>query len=766
MSGIEDLLNSQEREVFKEILRDIQKIKNASKEPKKEREIVPIKDWVEDEYYVGPPGMSLYPYWKRKLVEIFDRDREVPINEIILTGGIGCRPLGSKYETNQGYLTLDQISLLSDVKVMGPKGKFVDVIDVHYVGLKRTIKIVFDDGYQMEATVDHRVKVLEEGKVVWKRFDELTEDSKVIRMWYQSKTDFKLKVVRPVEFHLACKRCGDIEVRGHVYINEGIIQHNTGKSTMACFCMVRKLYELSCYTNIPALFSLMPGSFIYFMYFTISKTQAELTGYGQIKSIIDSIPYFQENFPRNDRLQSMMVFPENLIYLYGSNQLHSIGMNLIGSVLDEANFFQKDAQNATKSIREYSKIAEMYSSIVNRARSRFMTNKRDDSLSILVSSNTTSSSFTDKRIQEVGMDKNVIVVNARVWDVKPEGTYSSEMFWVFTGSDLFDPCIVEDVNDVYSYTDSMDLPRVEGTIDEVISAITVGRDKFVQVPTDFKKQYEDNIFVALQDISGLSVAPSGRLFSSKPLYQQACDTVYEHPFTKSEIVISTHDSVAIKDYLKPGYRPYARDKRRFIHIDQSTTNDSTGFASSYVDRYVKNENTGLWEPVIVTDILLRINPPRPPRKISISKVRDFIFYMRDVWDLEIGYVTYDSFASAESLQVLSENGIPSGNLSVDRTDDQYLNLVNLIYEGRLKTYHYRPAERELFELIHFRGARRVDHPVDGSKDVCDGWCGSVWNAMTQTKDETPKDSNYFNTASLITSDTDILTVEDFFEFEW
>ena len=44
---------------------------------------------------------------------------------------------------------------------------------------------------------------------------------------------------------------------------------------------------------------------------------------------------------------------------------------------------------------------------------------------------------------------------------------------------------------------------------------------------------------------------------------------------------------------------------------------------------------------------------------------------------------------------------------------------------------------EVFELIHFRGARRVDHPVDGSKDVCDAWSGSVWNALPHSKDETP-----------------------------
>ena len=227
-------------------------------------------------------------------------------------------------------------------------------------------------------------------------------------------------------------------------INEVIITGGlgTGKSTAGCFCIIRKLYELSCYVNIPTLFGLMPGTLISFMYFTVSKTQAELTGYGQIKQIIDSIPYFKEMFSRNDKLQSMLVFPENLLLFYGSSNAHSIGMNMIGSILDEANFFQNGAQNPTKSAVEYSKIQEMYTSIVNRTKSRFKSQKMDASLSILISSNTTSSSFTDKRIKEVEGDDNVLIINARVWDVKPKGTYSDEMFWVFTGSDLLDPYVV------------------------------------------------------------------------------------------------------------------------------------------------------------------------------------------------------------------------------------------------------------------------------------------------------------------------------------
>lgn len=82
-----------------------------------------------------------------------------------------------------------------------------------------------------------------------------------------------------------------------VRINEVILSGaiGTGKSTCAIYIIVRILYELSCYNNIPAHFNLMASSLVTFLYFSLSKSQAELTGYGQIKNLIDSIPYCGDN---------------------------------------------------------------------------------------------------------------------------------------------------------------------------------------------------------------------------------------------------------------------------------------------------------------------------------------------------------------------------------------------------------------------------------------------------------------------------------------
>ena len=77
---------------------------------------------------------------------------------------------------------------------------------------------------------------------------------------------------------------------------------------------------------------------------------------------------------------------------------------------------------------------------------------------------------------------------------------------------------------------------------------------------------------------------------------------------------------------------------------------------SHIERLIVEQ--GIPKPVVRLDFLLRIVPPRPPQKISISKVRDFILYMRDVMGVNIKKVTYDQAFSAESLQILDEQGVP------------------------------------------------------------------------------------------------------------
>jgi hypothetical protein len=437
---------------------------------------------------------------------------------------------------------------------------------------------------------------------------------------------------------------------------------------------------------------------------------------------------------------------------------------------------------------------------------------------------------------------------------------------------------VADINAVLEAADYPPLP-VEMEIPVAISKLPADlASLFEAVSESFKRDFEGDLISALQNIAGRSVAPMGKLFTARPVMMQAFkagkEQGAEHPFTKESICVPHMDTAKVEDFLRKGFRFKNPQRKRYVHIDQSTTNDCTGISCCYVHHVDWVE--GVPKPTVMVDFMLRIEPPKPPKKISIAKVRDFLFYLRDHCHLTFGKVTYDWFAcltkdtqvitsdgvkqlidvkvgdrvntilgyrrvtkthqfydaptirvhfsngvilegtanhkiwylrgwentpcwgwkefrdltiddvvyscserdnavgvhvvkiehsrndvcditvegenayfanefyvhnSAESLQVLEEQGVDCAHLSVDRTDEQYLTTVNMFFEHRLWLYQYNPFEEEFLDLIHFRNRRKVDHPVEGSKDVADSLVGAVYNALSDDlEDLTPVES--------------------------
>lgn len=224
--ALEDLLNS------------LVEMKDSEKKAARIRDIVPIEEWINSEYYCGPDALSIYPYWKQHIINIFNSP--VMINEVILTGGLG-----------------------------------------------------------------------------------------------------------------------------------------TGKTTIANIILLRRIYELSCYNNIPALFNLMASSKIMLAYFNINLSQALLTGFGQLKEMIDNCPYFQEYFQRNRRKESEIVWPQsNMMVRFASGTQHTIGTNLIGSILDEANFFSKTEKITETALQIQDKAKEIYIAARNRRKITFLSKWR------------------------------------------------------------------------------------------------------------------------------------------------------------------------------------------------------------------------------------------------------------------------------------------------------------------------------------------------------------------------------------------------------
>ena len=61
--------------------------KLSVKESELLRPIVPVEQWVRDEYYVGKDGLKLYPFWRNVIKDIFESGSQY--NQVVIDGGLG-----------------------------------------------------------------------------------------------------------------------------------------------------------------------------------------------------------------------------------------------------------------------------------------------------------------------------------------------------------------------------------------------------------------------------------------------------------------------------------------------------------------------------------------------------------------------------------------------------------------------------------------------------------------------------------------------------
>jgi hypothetical protein len=96
-------------------------------------------------------------------------------------------------------------------------------------------------------------------------------------------------------------------------------------------------------------------------------------------------------------------------------------------------------------------------------------------------------------------------------------------------------------------------------------------------------------------------------------------------------------------------------------------------------------------------------------------------------------VSLDKYQSRHFVQKLRKMGIEADFVSVDESDDPYINLKGVYESGIIRTYPYEPLETELRHLSHDITAKKVFKPLNGSKDVSDALCGAVYGLIPPRK---------------------------------
>lgn len=479
-----------------------------------------------------------------------------------------------------------------------------------------------------------------------------------------------------------------------------------GKTTLALFTMAYQLYRLSCLEDPHGTFSLSASSEIVIIFQSITADLAENVDFRRFKELIDQAPYFQNQFCYVKALHNELVFPNNnVVRAVSGLPTAAIGQNVFGGVLDEVNFMATiDKSRLSVDGKPYDQAWASYNALNRRRKSRFMKNGTLPGMFCLVSSKRYPGQFTDVKAEEAEKEKaegkmpSIYVFDKPVWAVKPEGTFSGEWFSIFVGTMTRQPFIVK-----------------EGTL-----LTEEDQSQVIQVPVEFKAEFEGDIISALQDMAGVSSMGRHPFFVNREAVAASFDTA-ESVLNLDSCDFATSQIIIIRKKFREIQLP------RFAHVDLALSNDSAGVACGYVERFVRmDRGEGVFEdmPLIVFDYVLEVPPPKGG-EINFEKIRSLFYKTRDL-GLPLKWISMDSYQSKDMEQILRQKGFTTGQQSMDKTTLPYDMAKSAFADGRVRLPEHPKALKELVQLVRDPKTGKIDHPPAGSKDLADAIAGVIF----------------------------------------
>lgn len=514
----------------------------------------------------------------------------------------------------------------------------------------------------------------------------------------------------------------------HNFVTEsGIVAHNsigTGKSTNAVLGLAYILYRLMCLKDPQRYYRLAKGSVIVIAFFNNTLDLSNSVGYQTLQALVKDSEWFMERGIITGT-KNKEYLPNKLIrFRVGSRASHALGQNVFAGMLDEVSF----APGANVQM-EQSKIMETYNGVLERMGSRFMVDGKIAGKLFIVSSKKSEYDFLESYIRRKKEEPNVYVVDAKLWEVKPSGTYSGKTFNIAIGGKNVPSRIMDE---------SEDISNLEKQGYSVLS----------DVPIEFKPRFEMDMNAALMNIAGISISYVSRFLSYDNI-QRCYSNTAKNPFTSNVLTIGMSDKLKIQDFFIPEIvSPELAAMPIFIHIDTSLTGDRTGIGATavagykYVNQYDIEEGNYVPTKELMYREMFDVAIQCPTgTEISFQKTREFIYYLKHTLRWNIRGISLDGYQSADTKQQLITMGFEDTTIvSLDKTENGYMSYKAAINEQRVVMIYIPERETELINLEQNNMTGKVDHPPTygngdiGRKDMSDASCGSLYNASLHEKD--------------------------------
>ena len=310
------------------------------------------------------------------------------------------------------------------------------------------------------------------------------------------------------------------------------------------------------------------------------------------------------------------------------------------------------------------------------------------------------------------------------WEVLPKEMFSDEIFYITVGD---------------RYKRGFVIPK-ENEDEEHFNEYLEQGFQILEVPKDYETNFRADYDIALRDIAGISVA-GAMGFITQDSISPCVAQDRPNPFYEDIISTGLHDNDTIENHFHLEAVPPALKRLTYnIHIDFSETSDRTGISAVGPDgsKIVYDPQTEKKISMPFYRQLFQVAIQAPPGdRLSFQKVINFIIWLRRN-GFHINIVSTDQYQSAYVRENLEQKGFATEKVSVDKSEDPYISLRNLLQDQRIDLVKHQLQEDEMVRLQRLNN--RIDHPPKGSKDTSDALCGACFTCIEHQDEVKPKGS--------------------------
>lgn len=299
------------------------------------------------------------------------------------------------------------------------------------------------------------------------------------------------------------------------------------------------------------------------------------------------------------------------------NYLLSGGVFTCNSIFDEAE--EKDSTEAFK----------LYTGLRERIRSRFL----NSSLiyCALISSSKSKSGMVWEYIRKIKPDDpETLLLDPSIWEVKGDALgLSGKKFWIYIGTKTHPSKVLP--------AEYNDVPL------EQLNYVPPAGCELLEVPIEYKREFENNIEAAIQNIAGRTTDTSDRPFDD---LSKLGDCPQLLPEVHLEAPLG--DQIPLIDKLpKELFQETTVGPRlarypsapRFCHVDLASQSSSQAGYSLWHKEYIVNEY-GEHVTVFVADFISWISAPN---RIDHDAIKQLSLDLRDKAGVYIKTISYDQF---------------------------------------------------------------------------------------------------------------------------